>query len=184
MAPENFWKPGIITSPSSADLSTFLSLCSWESLSRSPKYSMEVTLHFSHWKTKSKAEQTPISLFYSCIFKVCILSKWQNFFLGYYTCISTALNQRGKKSESAAVAGAQPLLEVWWVNPYWEISGCFYLLSPPCTTSPGKCVHREYELCRGKHCWVSQSPCAPARAPAICGLLQRTHSSVLVISTA
>ena len=73
---------------------------------------MEVSLHFSHWKTKSKAEQTPISLLYSFIFKVCILSKWQNFFLGYCASISTALNQRGKKSESAAVAGAQPLLEV------------------------------------------------------------------------
>lgn len=71
-----------------------------------------------------------------------------------------------------------------WVNIYWEIPGCFHLLFPPCTSSPGKCLHGEYGLRRGKHCWVSQNTCAPAQSPAICALLQRAHSSLLVTSTA
>ena len=152
MAPLNFWKPGIITSPSSADLSTLLSLCSWESRLRSPKCAS-----CPNGKTSS---------------------------LGTVQVYPLHWIRGGKKVSQQLLLEPSHSWKYDWVNPYWEISGCFYLLSPPCTTSPGKCVHGEYELCRGKRCWVSQSTCAPTRAPAICGLLQRTHSSVLVISTA
>lgn len=184
MAPLNFWKPGIIPSPSSADLSTLFPSVLESHCHGVPCILWRWLSIFPTGKPNPKQNKLRSHSF-TVLFLKC--ASCPN---GKTSCLGTIQVYplqwiRGEKTVSQ-----QLLLEPshsWkydWVNIYWEISGCFYLLSPPCTISPGKCVHGEYRLCRGKHCWVSQSTCAPTQAPAICGLLQRTLTSLLVISTA